>query len=156
MDWWCTNWLGAYYCEDRREHLPQMRTWFWFITHITVASGSISWSRISFASWSTLSFPSTPQWQSFGQLAAGCLTILKMAVDDRCRPHSLVRFVVDTKLFIYWYQLYPGYMAVKNQIRWMLAGLCKSQGLLTETLKLYEMYVHTTAPLFFASSQLKK
>ena len=29
-------------------------------------------------------------WQSFGQLAAGCLTILEMAVDDRGCPHSLV------------------------------------------------------------------
>ena len=31
-------------------------------------------------------------WQSFGQLAAGCLTILEMAVDDRRCPHSLVHF----------------------------------------------------------------
>ena len=31
-------------------------------------------------------------WQSFGQLAAGCLTILKMAVDDRRCPHYLVHF----------------------------------------------------------------
>ena len=31
-------------------------------------------------------------WQSFGQLAAGCLTILEMAVDDRRCPHSLVNF----------------------------------------------------------------
>ena len=29
-------------------------------------------------------------WQSFGQLVAGCLTILEMAVDDCCCPHSLV------------------------------------------------------------------
>ena len=31
-------------------------------------------------------------WQSFGKLAAGCLTILEMAVDDRHCPHSLVHF----------------------------------------------------------------
>ena len=31
-------------------------------------------------------------WQSFGQLAAGCLTILEMAVDDHRCPHSLVHF----------------------------------------------------------------
>ena len=31
-------------------------------------------------------------WQSFGQLAAGCLTILEMVVDDRRYPHSLVHF----------------------------------------------------------------
>ena len=31
-------------------------------------------------------------WQSFGQLAAGCLTILEMAVDDRRCPHFLVHF----------------------------------------------------------------
>ena len=132
----------------------------------TVVSGSMSWSRVSFASWSTISFPSMPQWlgtqqkwtrsafvaqcpeeiydlanervfsifafnclqarhwvrldydivlyrihvpiivqcqydccclsskdgtviwESFGQLAASLLTILKMAVDDRCCPHS--------------------------------------------------------------------
>ena len=29
---------------------------------------------------------------SFGQLAAGCLTILEMAVDDRCCIHSLIHF----------------------------------------------------------------
>ena len=28
----------------------------------TVVSGSMSWLRVSFASWSTISFPSTPQW----------------------------------------------------------------------------------------------
>ena len=27
-------------------------------------------------------------WLSFGQLAAGCLTILEMVVDDHCCPHS--------------------------------------------------------------------
>ena len=31
-------------------------------------------------------------WQSFGQVAAGCLTILEMAVDDRRCPHSLIHF----------------------------------------------------------------
>ena len=31
-------------------------------------------------------------WQSFGKLAAGCLTILEMGVDDRHCPHSLVHF----------------------------------------------------------------
>ena len=31
-------------------------------------------------------------WQSFGQLAAGCLPILEMAVDNRRSPHSLVHF----------------------------------------------------------------
>ena len=141
----------------------------------------MSWSRVSFASWSTLSFPSMPQWlgtqqkrtrvplslnyqsrfmkwkikgfsvsspsiackqghwvrvdyrimmdwvhvlvlvqcqtygcslsckdgavvwQSFGQLAAGCLTILELAVDDRCCPHFLVHFgaiSVDTVLWL--------------------------------------------------------
>ena len=29
-------------------------------------------------------------WQSFGQLEAGCLTILEMAIDDCCRPHSFI------------------------------------------------------------------
>ena len=29
---------------------------------------------------------------SFGQLAAGCLAILEMAVDDRRCPHSLIHF----------------------------------------------------------------
>ena len=40
-------------------------------------------------------------WQSFGQLAAGCLTILEMTVDDCRCPHSLVHFgaIVD---FIMW------------------------------------------------------
>ena len=31
-------------------------------------------------------------WQSFGHLAAGCLTILEMAVDDRRCPHFLIHF----------------------------------------------------------------
>ena len=29
-------------------------------------------------------------WQSFGQLAAGCLTVLEMVVDDRRCPYSLI------------------------------------------------------------------
>ena len=29
-------------------------------------------------------------WESFGQLATSRLTILKMAIDDRCCPHSLI------------------------------------------------------------------
>ena len=31
-------------------------------------------------------------WQSYGQLAAGCLTILEMAIDDRRCPHFLFHF----------------------------------------------------------------
>ena len=41
-------------------------------------------------------------WQSFGQLAAGCLTILEMAIDDRRCPHSLVHFGVISVDFIMW------------------------------------------------------
>ena len=41
-------------------------------------------------------------WQSFGQLAAGCLTILEMAVDDRHCPHSLVHFGTISVDFIMW------------------------------------------------------
>ena len=41
-------------------------------------------------------------WQSFGQLAAGCLTILEMAVDDRRCPHSLVHFWAISVDFIMW------------------------------------------------------
>ena len=39
-------------------------------------------------------------WQSFGHLAAGCLTILEMAVDDRRCPHSLVHFEAISVDFI--------------------------------------------------------
>ena len=41
-------------------------------------------------------------WQSFGQLAAGCLTILEMAVDDRRCPDSLVHFGAISVNFIMW------------------------------------------------------
>ena len=41
-------------------------------------------------------------WQSFGQLAASCLTILKMAVDDRRCPHSLLHFGAISVDFIMW------------------------------------------------------
>ena len=41
-------------------------------------------------------------WQSFGQLAAGCLTILEMAVDDRHCPHSLIHFGAICVNFIMW------------------------------------------------------
>ena len=41
-------------------------------------------------------------WQSFGQLAAGRLTIMEMAVDDRCCPHSLVHFGAISVNFIMW------------------------------------------------------
>ena len=41
-------------------------------------------------------------WQSFGQLAAGCLTILEMTIDDRCCPHSLVHFGAIGLNFIMW------------------------------------------------------
>ena len=40
-------------------------------------------------------------WQS-GQLAAGCLTILEMAVDDRRCPHFLVHFGAISVDFIMW------------------------------------------------------
>ena len=133
----------------------------------------MSWSRVSFASWSTISFPSMPQWlgtqqkrtqvplslnaqyervvsifafnclqarhwvrvdydivlyrihvsiiiqcrcdccclsskygtviwESFGQLAASRLTILEMAVDDRCCPHTLVNLRSVSVDFIMW------------------------------------------------------
>ena len=140
----------------------------------------MSWSRVSFASWSTISFPSMPQWlgtqqkwtqiplllnaqrsfmiwqmrgfvsifafnrlqarhwvrvdydivlyrihvpiivqcqcdccclsskygtviwESFGQLAASRLTILEMAVDYRCCPHSLVDLRSVSVDFIVW------------------------------------------------------
>ena len=139
----------------------------------------MSWSRVSFASWSTISFPSMPQWlgtqqkrtqvplslnaqrrfmiwqmrvvnifafkclqarhwvrvdydivlyrihvpiivqcqcdccclsskdgtviwEFFGQLAASRLTILEMAVDDRCCPHSLVNLRSVSVDFIMW------------------------------------------------------
>ena len=41
-------------------------------------------------------------WQSFAQLAAGCLTFLEMALDDRCCPHSLVHFGAISVNFIMW------------------------------------------------------
>ena len=41
-------------------------------------------------------------WQSFGQLVAGCLTILEMAVDDRWCPHSLVHFGANSVDFTMW------------------------------------------------------
>ena len=41
-------------------------------------------------------------WQSFGQLAVGCLTILEMAVDDRRCPYSLVHFGAISIDFIMW------------------------------------------------------
>ena len=41
-------------------------------------------------------------WQSFGQLAAGCLTNLEMAVDERRCPHSLVHFGAISVDFIMW------------------------------------------------------
>ena len=40
--------------------------------------------------------------QTFGQLGAGCLTILEMAVDDRRCPHSLVHFGAISVDFIMW------------------------------------------------------
>ena len=40
--------------------------------------------------------------QSFGQLAAGCPTILEMAVDDRRCPHSLVHFGAISVDFNMW------------------------------------------------------
>ena len=39
-------------------------------------------------------------WQSFGQVAASCLTIQKMAVDDCRCPHSLVNFGAISIYFI--------------------------------------------------------
>ena len=39
-------------------------------------------------------------WQFFWQLAAGCLTILEMAVDDHCCPHFLVHFGAISVYFI--------------------------------------------------------
>ena len=41
-------------------------------------------------------------WRSFGQLAAGCLTILEMAVDDSRCPHSLIHFGAICVNFIMW------------------------------------------------------
>ena len=41
-------------------------------------------------------------WQSFGHLAAGCLTILEMAVDDRRCPHTPVHFGAISVDFIMW------------------------------------------------------
>ena len=42
-------------------------------------------------------------WQSFAQLAAGCLTFLEMAVDDCRCPHILVHFgVISGVNFIVW------------------------------------------------------
>ena len=41
-------------------------------------------------------------WQSFGHLAARCLTILEMAVDDCRCPHSLVHFGAISVDFIMW------------------------------------------------------
>ena len=53
-------------------------------------------------------------WQSFGQLAAGCFTILEMAVDD----HSLVHFGAISVDFIMWslwftilIELSPGFLS---------------------------------------------
>ena len=40
-------------------------------------------------------------WESLGQLAASWLTILKMAVDDRCCPHSLGLFWI----YVHSYQI---------------------------------------------------
>ena len=123
----------------------------------------MSWSRVSFASWSTTSLPSMPQWlgtqqmqthvplslsalrrfmiwqmrgfsvsspliktlspsriqhravqgpcaykdgavirESLGQLVAGRLTILEMAVDDRCSPNPLVNLRSISVDFIVW------------------------------------------------------
>ena len=41
-------------------------------------------------------------WQSFGQLAAGCLTMLEMVLADRSCPHSLVYFGTISVDFIMW------------------------------------------------------
>ena len=41
-------------------------------------------------------------WESFGQLVASCLTILDMAVDDRCCPHSLVNLRSVRVDFVMW------------------------------------------------------
>ena len=41
-------------------------------------------------------------WQSFGQSAAGCLTILEMAVNDGCCPHSLNHFGAISVNFTMW------------------------------------------------------
>ena len=41
-------------------------------------------------------------WESFGQLAASRLTILEMAVYDRCCPHSLVNLRSVSVDFIMW------------------------------------------------------
>ena len=41
-------------------------------------------------------------WESFGQLAVSHLTILEMAVDDRCCPHSLVNLRSVSVDFIMW------------------------------------------------------
>ena len=41
-------------------------------------------------------------WESFGQLAVSRLTILEMAVDDRCFPHYLVNLRSVSVYFIMW------------------------------------------------------
>ena len=41
-------------------------------------------------------------WQSFGKLAAGCLTILETAVENRRCPHSLIHFGAISVDFIMW------------------------------------------------------
>ena len=44
----------------------------------------------------------TVVWQSFGQVAAGCLTILEMAVDNCRCPHSLIHFGGISEDFVVW------------------------------------------------------
>ena len=57
-------------------------------------------------------------WQSFGQVVAGYLTILEMAVDDRRSPHSLINFGAIDVDFITWslrfmilIELSPGFLS---------------------------------------------
>ena len=44
----------------------------------------------------------TVVWQSFGQVAAGCLTILEMAVDNCRCSHSLIHFGAISEDFVVW------------------------------------------------------
>ena len=61
-------------------------------------------------------------WQSFGQLAAGCLTILEMAVDDRRFPHSLVHFGAISVDFIMWSLCFT--ILIKLRLGFLSHALC--------------------------------
>ena len=80
--------------------------------------------------------------QSFGKLAAGCLTILEMAVDDHHCPHSLIHFGAISVDFI------------MRSLRFMILTELSLGFLSADHAFAYSLNAHTDQLVTFASSHI--